>query len=143
MKLELNYQELYPKIIEKFRESLSRISNTGQLANSVTANEAGDDDLKITFLEYGIFVDSGRAPGKFPPVKPIEEWAVSKGIPANKAFAIARSIEQKGIRPRPFIQPTLDDILDNMLIPEIEEQVADQIETQIVESLPKEINIKI
>ncbi len=142
MKLNLNYNEIYPNIIARFRDSLSQISNTGALSNSFKPTQQ-DSNLKISFLQYGEYVDSGRAPGKFPPVKPIQEWAKTKGIPGNAAWAIAKSIEKNGIKPRPFIQPTLNDIVKDILVPQIEKQVTPQVEQMVVNSLPKEIDIKL
>ena len=46
-----------------------------------------------------IFVDQGRQPGsKMPPIKPIKEWISRKGLDLN-AFAVAKSIAKKGIKP--------------------------------------------
>jgi len=46
-----------------------------------------------------IFVDKGRKAGsKMPPVKPIQKWITQKGLDLN-AFAVAKSIAKKGIKP--------------------------------------------
>ena len=52
---------------------------------------------------YGIIVEMGRRPGKFPPIGPIELWVRRKlGVPADRsravAFLVARKIARKGTK---------------------------------------------
>ena len=49
------------------------------------------------FVEYG-----RRAGKKQPPLKPIRDWVISKGMRADAAFPVARAIGRRGIRARPL-----------------------------------------
>lgn len=54
-------------------------------------------------LDYALFVDKGRAPGKPPPIAPIELWVRRVlGIPAPEsrsvAFLVARAIGKRGTK---------------------------------------------
>lgn len=54
---------------------------------------------------YGLFVERGRRPGRYPPIAAIAGWARRHGIPP---FLVARAIARKGTRAQPFVQPSLD-----------------------------------
>lgn len=54
---------------------------------------------------YGIVVERGRRPGKYPPIAAIQGWARRHGIPP---FLVARKIARRGTRPQPFVGPSLD-----------------------------------
>lgn len=54
---------------------------------------------------YGIVVERGRRPGKYPPIAAIQGWARRHGIPP---FLVARKIARRGTRPQPFVQPSLE-----------------------------------
>jgi len=104
---------------------------TGQLARSITPQQlqvSGDQlNLPISLLEYGIWVDDGaeRGPGRMPPVRDIASWIKQKriSVPAKFtveqfAWAVARNIAKKGQRfkkPKPFIQVSLDDVVNRNL----------------------------
>lgn len=69
--------------VEKFNESIKdalnskNISDTGEAANSLFV-EYGNDFVQSIGIFYIEFLDTGRAPGKFPPKAPIESWVKSK-----------------------------------------------------------------
>ena len=96
---------------------------TGQLARGIayqTVEKEGEITTQITIPQYGIYVDKGRKPGaKMPPVQPIIEWVRVKRIKTPQitteqmGWAIAKSIAKKGIRPKPFIQNSIDFVLAN------------------------------
>jgi hypothetical protein len=54
---------------------------------------------------YSKFVDSGRRPGKQPPLRTIKSWCKSKGIPSKFAFPIARKIGERGLPATHFLNP--------------------------------------
>lgn len=66
-------------------------------------------------LNYGLFVEEGRAAGKSPPFPAIELWVQRKlgeGDPeeiTRLAFLIARSIGRKGTTAAPFLEPAAVD----------------------------------
>jgi len=85
---------------------------TGELINSLdyriieTANEV---TLEILANDYFNAVDRGRKPGTLPNVSAIQKWVAAKGIKFTSGkralttnqmgWAIAKSIQMKGIRP--------------------------------------------
>jgi len=79
--------------------------------------------MQIRMAEYGEYVDEGRKPGKGLPVGVLENWlrypnVLQKVTGQDKqlkdyerkslAFLINRSIKQKGIKPKNWIQPAAD-----------------------------------
>lgn len=77
--------------------------SSGKLRDSIEAkvDEQGNlIDIIIDGESYYKFLDEGRLAGTFPPLAEIETWAKKRGIEPKKAFAIAVSIEKKGIKPR-------------------------------------------
>jgi len=101
---------------------------TGDLAKSIEYEvrvQNFDYQLVRTMLTYGIFVDQGdgRRPGTPPPVRPLIEWIKFKKIPVPSgmsvesfAFAIAKKIGKQGTnpRPRPFIAPSINQVLQGV-----------------------------
>ncbi len=89
---------------------------TGALYNSidVTFNE-GENEIVVSMLDYWQFVNDGRKPGKYVPIKPLMAWIRAKGFNKNKqtgrfqkfnikgtAFAISKNIAKFGIQPTFF-----------------------------------------
>lgn len=73
----------------------------------VVATEDGDLVFDLMLNDYLVYIEGGRRIGaKFPPIKPIVEWAKRRGIPTDNStiFLIRRAISRDGIRPRPFME---------------------------------------
>lgn len=115
------YGEITTLRIAKVLQNTSKLKNL--ISHEVEVLDDGDMVLKMNIPKYGIFVDEGRRAGaKMPPIKPIMEWAKSKGLPRfrsksgrflkneTRAFLIARAIGRDGIKPRPFIYLFFDHI---------------------------------
>lgn len=80
----------------------SKIPNvTGKMSQSL-GYRIDDDGLTIFSSEkYFTVLETGRAPGKRPPISAIEEWVRNKPIasdinPRSLAFLIARKIGEEG-----------------------------------------------
>lgn len=98
--------------------------NTGKLKGSVTTNVRPSKDgatIEFEMLKYGEFLDKGvngievshGSPYSFkkrPPAGAFKSYAGSIG----GGFAIATSIYKKGIRPRNFIQPVIDNKIQGL-----------------------------
>lgn len=88
-----NQIEVTIKEVEKFNDSIiatldsKRISDTGEAARSLLV-EHGENFVRSIGIFYIEFLDTGRAPGKFPPRAPIARWVESKlGIsPSDSEF---------------------------------------------------------
>ena len=87
---------------------------SGALKNSwkVVQDENGQHFV-VSDLIYAKIMDEGRLPGKMPPVNKLMPWVFQKlGAKdekelKQKAFAVAKSIAEKGIEPRHYIRRAL------------------------------------
>lgn len=77
--------------------------------------------IEIVGENYLTYVDSGRSPGKFPPIQDIMNWINDKGITPNTpmsdeqlAFLIGRKIAEDGIAPTNILQDVYDRIYNNI-----------------------------
>lgn len=65
-------------------------------------------------VAHGLWVETGREPGKVPGMdKGLMEWVRFRtgltGAPLDRAtFAIARAIGRRGIKPQPYVAPTAE-----------------------------------
>ena len=64
---------------------------------------------------HGDFVEKGRRRGaRMPPIKPLEQWIKRRGLDLS-AWAVAKSIQKRGIKPVPFITPEIDKSEDELV----------------------------
>jgi hypothetical protein len=107
---------------------------SGALKNSLHYNikeNLNSLELSFSMLDYGVYVDKGRKPGKQPPLKGIKEWCKIKGIPETAAFPIARNIGRFGIPATNFY---------SIPLARNEQRLKDDIKKLIQEELKKDIN---
>lgn len=93
------------------RNTLSTSEIYRELA--VYATNDGDLVFDIILNDYIQFIETGRRKGaKFPPVKPIIDWCVAKGLPTDNStiFLIRRAIARDGIKPRPVLQYVFEEL---------------------------------
>lgn len=75
------------------------ITKTGELGRSFQHRVTNDKvDIFSTMKFSEIPMEDGRPPGKTPPIKALQLWAMKAGLGAEAGFAIARSIARKGTR---------------------------------------------
>ncbi len=131
--LQLEMSDIGTLVVEEMVDRLFDNNSvvTGNLARSIkpgpTTEQEGIITQPITLPLYGIYVDEGseRKKGGMPPVRAIIDWIKQKRIsvpmamtPTQFAWAIAKNIEKKGQRfkkPKPFIQVSLDDVVQRNL----------------------------
>ena len=120
------------RIIDEMQNQLfeNNSVNTGDLARSITkqlVENNGQDTLQVSLLWYGELLEDGgpgRRAGRMPPILPIEGWIRRKKIPVPSkfkspksfAFAIAKSIEKKGVKKyskKPFIMESINNAAAN------------------------------
>jgi len=143
---DLTFDLMGRRLAEKLKDAVNSkgITATGELANSFKYDS---EQGYITFAAYGEVVDAGRKAGRFPPIKPIEEWIRVRGIsapdktPEQLAFAIATKIKERGFRPQPFIQPTISQI-EQQFADSFAQAIADDIELYAQTYFDKNINNK-
>jgi hypothetical protein len=64
-----------------------------------------------TNLQYAGWVESGTRP-HWPPLRPIAEWAIRKGIPREVIGKIWYSIAWHGTKPHPYLIPAFENNID-------------------------------
>lgn len=111
--------------IYKYQISLGGKNASRKLTDTIKSNiVVGDQayEVSLTLQEYWKYIESGRAPGKFPPVKAILDWISVKPIlprpdvngripsPKSLAFLIGRKIENEGIEPFPALETTKEEL---------------------------------
>mgnify|MGYP003687970771 CR=1 FL=1 len=128
------------RIIDEMQNQLFENNSvgTGDLARSITSdivplpNDQGEQ-LRVSLLWYGELLEEGgpeRRAGRMPPIRPIEGWIKRKKIPVPStfkspksfAFAIAKSIEKRGVKKyskKPFIMESIDNTAANFGTAEI------------------------
>jgi hypothetical protein len=85
-------------LVDEVVKEVSEHSTTGKLANSVMGT-ATDRKIEIRSNLYGdIVLEYGRRPGKFPPVEPLERWALQHGMDRGMGYVIARNIARRGTK---------------------------------------------
>lgn len=134
-------------IVEDMKQELSANGSiaSSQLYNSLSYNVQRDLDtfiLAFSAEDYAVFVENGRSPGKFPPISKIKEWTRYKGIPEKAAFPIARNIFKFGIKPRPFIKPSINKSREQMisdLVSHISDAAYDEVRNELILTLKKKI----
>ena len=102
----------YVKILTIFLKKNRKIAS-GALVNSINFKLKETAEQILIILEsndYLEWVDKGRKPGKYPPLKAISEWARLKGISQDAVFPIAKKIFKFGIEPTNVIQDTIKEI---------------------------------
>ena len=121
---------------------------TGQLVAGIQHTETFDeqDNEFVTTIKipgYGKYVNEGRRPGaKMPPIEKggagILPWVMARRIKTpgltqrQLAWAIAKSIQKKGIRPTPFIENSIEFALTNF---------QDEIRKGAVEGMTKDLAV--
>lgn len=94
---------------------------TGRLYRSINVSfDPQKSQMKISMLDYWKYVNDGREPGTYVPLKPLMAWIRAKGMnkdPKGRfkkfnikgtAFAISRSIKDNGIQPTNFYDDSFD-----------------------------------
>lgn len=114
---------------------------SGNLIRSLKYDVVNDVELVISFLDYGKWVNYGRLPGKYAPVKAIEDWCRIKGISTSLAYPINRKIFKFGITPAPFFQPFYDNFtfIEKQILYTMGKDVLDALKL----TLDKEITINL
>lgn len=94
---------------------------TGSLYNSIKVSfDPTQNRMKVNMLAYWRYVNDGRQPGKYVPLKPLMAWIRAKGMNRDVrgrykkfnikgvAFAISKSIQKFGIQPTNFYDDSFD-----------------------------------
>lgn len=127
----------YVKILT--RELLrARKDATGRLIRSIDYRLVEDAEIikmEIVSQPYLEWVDKGRQPGSYPPIRPLIEWVKIKGIPESAAWGVRQNIYKFGIKPTNIIQKVVREF-------ETSPTLQKKYEDEVVNSIIKNINEK-
>lgn len=113
-------EEIYKYQISLGGKNASRKLTDTIKSNIVVGNQAYE--VSLTLQEYWKYIESGRTPGKFPPVKALLDWISVKPIiprpdangriptPKQLSFLIGRKIKEEGIKPFPALETTKEEL---------------------------------
>lgn len=91
------------KVVSYLRSGSAQVKGaTGQYSTGWMSRRRGNALVVSNKAKHMIYVEKGRKPGRMPPPSAIRRWATSKGMKADAAFPIAKSIAKRGIKARPF-----------------------------------------
>lgn len=110
------------EIRDKYKEKIKTGAYaTGKLYNSVQYKVSITDSsvkLSLNLEDYWINVENGRVAGKkMPPISVIRKWMLSKSIPDKNglAYLISRKISKKGIKAKPYLRQTKNEVIPNYM----------------------------
>lgn len=115
MTLENALQKIGSDIIADARSTLKQQGHraTGRLMDTMKA-VVNKSELSFELEAYAKYVDQGRRPGKYAPVKAIKDWCRVKGIDQSLAYVINRSIYENGIKPSLFFTNAFESYSENL-----------------------------
>lgn len=147
-------------LVEEYKDQLilNDVNASDELYNSVNyifKENGGTFEVSLELADYWKYVENGRKAGKWPPISAIEKWIEIKPViprpmkngklPTTQqlAFLISRKIygfitrngklipiDSGGIKPRPILQQTIDEVWD-IMNEYIAEAFAKDLETEI------------
>jgi hypothetical protein len=132
--IETTFKSALEKPIYRFglptKKGVANKIASGSLRNSIEAI-ATNQGIFVFMNNYGKWVQSGRQPGKYVPIAPLEKWVKERGISfKNKsgkllttkqmAFAISTNIKNFGIPTDPsWMDVAIDELIDNKQLDEL------------------------
>ena len=136
--LQEEFESIKAELVQRYNELGMKSSGLweSELEISIDGDESKSSS-KVLGLNYTEQLVFGRKPGKFPPIKAIEQWIQDKGIAAigknistsSLAFLIARKIAQEGTN---YFKQGGTDLVESVITPERIQSIIDRV---------KEINV--
>jgi hypothetical protein len=120
-------EELTNKHLERLKENIQRsISDKGMTYTGGAAASLEVKDNQLLGNDYIYFLEYGRKPGKYPPVKPIRDWVRDKLGVADKevnsvGFLVSRKIANigtdihTGARPNLGLEAMVEETLESLV----------------------------
>lgn len=136
--LQEEFESIKAELVQRYNELGMKSSGLweSELEISIDGDESKSSS-KVLGLNYTEQLVFGRKPGKFPPIKAIEQWIQDKGIAtigknistSSLAFLIARKIAQEGTN---YFKQGGTDLVESVITPERIQSIIDRV---------KEINV--
>ncbi len=130
LKKDYPYARGYKKVVPQTGiRNLTK--KTGRLYNSVSVSYSPQrQQIFVDMIYYWKYVNDGRKPGDYVPLKPLMEWIKIKGLNRNQkgqfkkgslkglAARISKSIKDKGIEPTNFYDDAFDVFVEAFKAPD-------------------------
>jgi hypothetical protein len=110
---------------------------SGQLIRSINYKIVEDAEIiRMVILaeKYLEFVDKGRKPGSYPPIKSLVQWVNIKGLEPRVAYAIQKSIFKFGIKPTNVIQKVVREFETS---PTLTKKYEEEVVNNIIDNINK------
>ena len=136
-------------LVEEYRNNLTEknVNASYALYNSISyvvESNVTNFEVTLNLEEHWKYIEKGRKAGKFPPINKIEKWVEIKPViprpmangklPTTKqlAFLISRKIALEGIKPRPLLQQSIDEVFD---------EIKERLEEALIKDIESEFEI--
>lgn len=135
--LKLLGDDITKKIIEVLLKKDKKV--TGKLVSSINSRVltlVNDISYQLQVLDdsgYFTDVDLGRKPGKFPPLKKIQQWCKIRGIDLKYAYPIRLKIGSFGTDPNYIFDDAIKQVNLKTFEDSVEKIVFDQVTEQIMQ----------
>lgn len=130
----------YVKILIRLLKKEGKVAS-GALINSIDYRLVETAKLiqyQLISNDYLTYVDQGRKPGSYPPMRAIADWVRIKGISKDAIFPIARSIFKFGIEPTNVLSKTIREIETSpALRKKYEDELVDNLEKLLMADIIK------
>jgi len=135
-KLELAIEIFGEEVVNEIANQLKIADKdaTGDLIRSLDSNVIKNSKgftIQLLANDYYQYVDNGRKPGKMPPIRAISKWVNARGISADAAWPIAKSIGMNGIRATNVTDKTIKQITQNRKYKQFEDDLVDWVDDAI------------
>lgn len=109
--------------------------STGALINSLNPI-ISKDGISLETEDYLDYIDQGRKPGTYVPIRALQEWVKAKGLPDEAAYAIRNKIFRYGIEPVNIYDEVQSEV-NRLLIPQMKEDMTELIYKELNNILNK------
>lgn len=121
--LEEEFESLKNDLIQRHNDLGMKASGLWESELEITIEQSdGRMTARLSGIGYTEQLVYGRKPGKFPPIKAIEQWILDKGIKlennikaSSLAFLIARKIAKEGTK---YFRDGGTDLIQSVITPE-------------------------
>lgn len=121
--LEEEFESLKNDLIQRHNDLGMKASGLWESELEITIEQSdGRMTARLSGIGYTEQLVYGRKPGKFPPIKAIEQWILDKGInlennikASSLAFLIARKIAKEGTK---YFRDGGTDLIQSVITPE-------------------------
>lgn len=130
------------EFVKRLRQQFADLGlNDTHAAEQSLSSSVQNNKLIIEGKLRTVVLVTGRKPGKFPPIKPIREWAIRKlGVSEDEAdsvaFLIARKIAKKGTD---IFTGKSKGLQIELIIDELNKELEQEVNTQVALSVTESV----